>query len=331
MWRHGWLLLVLPIGSVVTSDEPTQDVGRTDEAILNRFLGSAGTETLLRFLRSQVLDETTQKNVQQLIETLGSETFRERQAAQRRLLEMGPVAIPFLQKATSHPDAEIAGRARRCLQELQQGPRVELPLAAIRTLIRRKEPTILPLTLELFRSLPEEISRSSIIDQLADLSRQDPQARQSMREALGSPQSRALAIAVLLKISDAAEVADLDRFLNDPDPEVRFPLALHRLEHHDRGAIPILISVIRDTSSPMVWQQAEEALYAAAGDNAPVVVVKSGTGEGRRAIAEQWEAWWRSKASNEPLGQPTDNMIDLCVVAETGVRNRVFEWRLNGA
>jgi hypothetical protein len=57
--------------------------------------------------------------VRQLIVQLGDEKFTVREAAQRRLQAMGPLAFPELKKAINHADMEIVLRAERIL--LNQG------------------------------------------------------------------------------------------------------------------------------------------------------------------------------------------------------------------
>jgi hypothetical protein len=324
-------LVVLGLSRCVFADKPNSgETSQTDQAILIRFLGSADSDRLLNFLRSQKVDDSMRKQIAALIEQLGSPAFRQRQEAQGKLLAMGPVVVPFLRDALSHTDQEIAGRARRCLQELQRGPRAGLPAATIRVLAQRRDARLVPILLEIGPSSPDDPWHSLIVDTLTELARHHAESRQLIRQALASSSQRALAVFALIKALPAAELQDLDRFLDDADPTVRFPVAMLRIQHHDRRAIPALISVIRESPSTILWQQAEEALYAAAGEHAPAVVVKSGTTDGRRAIADQWENWWKTKGNELVLGKAEDYPTDICVVAETGLRNRVYEWRAEG-
>lgn len=57
----------------------------------------------------------SQPDIAALIEQLGSDSFREREAAERALIEIGPPAFAALREAASSDDAEVALRARRIL------------------------------------------------------------------------------------------------------------------------------------------------------------------------------------------------------------------------
>ena len=63
--------------------------------------------------------EDTRK-VEEAIHGLGSKPFRQREAAGRKLVELGFRAFPAVQKATASKDAEVARRAQAVLQKIQQ-------------------------------------------------------------------------------------------------------------------------------------------------------------------------------------------------------------------
>ncbi|MCX7700784.1 MAG: HEAT repeat domain-containing protein, partial [Gemmataceae bacterium] len=302
----------------------------TAEAELTKLLGDAGSDKLIDYLRQQILTEPVQRRIEELIRQLGDPTFRARQAAQRQLIEIGPVALPQLRRATTHPDQEVAGRARRCIQELRQGPRANLTIWAIDMLVARQEPRLLPLLFDLIPATDDDPLASVIADSLVKLAEKQPAHRQTIREALDLPRSRPTALRVLLRLNDPDLQQQLPRFLEDPDPAVRFHAGMTLLRQGDRKAIPALISVIGDSSSVLMWQQVEEELYSLAGELAPAVPVKSSQSEGRQAIAQQWSEWWKVKGDQILLGGKDDYPTEVCVVAETGITNRVYEWRPNG-
>src|SRR5262245_30687920 len=57
--------------------------------------------------------------VDRLIEQLGSDSFEEREAAERQLLALGETVLPALRKAAStHGDAEVRARAERIVRAI---------------------------------------------------------------------------------------------------------------------------------------------------------------------------------------------------------------------
>jgi hypothetical protein len=71
---------------------------------------------------AESVDPALGDEVERLIERLGDPKWPAREAAQQRLLEMGPAAFPGLKKATAHDDPEIAIRAERILLRQKQTP-----------------------------------------------------------------------------------------------------------------------------------------------------------------------------------------------------------------
>lgn len=62
------------------------------------------------------------KSVEQLIEALGSDSYRARLDAERSLREAGQEAVPLLKKAAdTSDDAEVQWRARRVLRQIERG------------------------------------------------------------------------------------------------------------------------------------------------------------------------------------------------------------------
>lgn len=58
-------------------------------------------------------------HIKQLIDQLGDDHFRTRERATQDLIELGRAALPLVQAAMDHRDAEIANRAQRIVTEIQ--------------------------------------------------------------------------------------------------------------------------------------------------------------------------------------------------------------------
>ena len=112
---------------------------KDDTARLTKELGSADANRLLTFVQSQIPSEATNKRLKSLIDNLGSPTFRVREDATRRLIDAGPVALPFLRPALNNSDKEVSSRAQRAIDKIQHGDRYDLPIVAIRQLARLNE------------------------------------------------------------------------------------------------------------------------------------------------------------------------------------------------
>lgn len=316
-------LLTAPARSL--ADE-AEDVER-----LKKEIGSADAPTLLDYLRSQISTPETSKKIAKLIEELGSPNFRTRQNATRQLIDIGPVAIAQLRLATNHTDKEIAGRARRAINEIESGPRFDLPVVAMRQLGRLKEPKAVELMLALLPPTAEDRFHAEIMEALTAVGVSGKEIHPTLLKALDDPKQRTAAVQLLLRSDDAEIRKRMKTYLNDDDPSVRFHVAMNLLKRGDRDAVPVLINVIADAPNAIIWQQAEEALYALGGELAPSVVVNGPTAEDRKAIAEQWAAWWKAKGDQVLLDRKDDYPTNVCVVAETGASNRVYEWRPEGA
>ncbi|MCE9581354.1 MAG: hypothetical protein K8T20_02435 [Planctomycetes bacterium] len=65
------------------------------------------------------LDAALRGRMEAWVNQLGDEDYEKRDAASRRLTELGPFAFPVVSRATSNPDPEIAARADLILQRLK--------------------------------------------------------------------------------------------------------------------------------------------------------------------------------------------------------------------
>ena len=105
-------------------------------ALINKFLSSdskeikEGQEGLLKigstafpFLREVVekepsLSDTQRKEIEQLITELGADDWRTSEKAQEKLIQIGVIALPFLEKAQTNPEPEIRMRIKQILKEI---------------------------------------------------------------------------------------------------------------------------------------------------------------------------------------------------------------------
>jgi hypothetical protein len=99
-------------------------VYRLDEAQLEKLLPLEVTPYPDRLFRVglvivQDADPDLQSKVETLVAQLGDDQWKQRQAAQQQLAELGLAAKPKLEAALKHEDAEIVFRAEQLLEALQ--------------------------------------------------------------------------------------------------------------------------------------------------------------------------------------------------------------------
>lgn len=85
-------------------------------------------------------------DVSEFIKAMGSGNFQAREEATKKIIAVGPAAIPALEKASDDPDAEIANRARSLVQQIKLNQKAGgvRKLMAIRTLGEQKKTEGLP-------------------------------------------------------------------------------------------------------------------------------------------------------------------------------------------
>jgi hypothetical protein len=66
------------------------------------------------------LPEGVGQHIDQSIKLLGSEAFKERDQAVKHLVHYGPLAYPFVQKATNNPDPEVSLRATGVIKRITE-------------------------------------------------------------------------------------------------------------------------------------------------------------------------------------------------------------------
>src|SRR5665213_852822 len=115
---------------------PTFEV--PDEQILKDNKIPTNGPGLLEFFRQHIVQSADEKRIKMLIRQLGDDDFNQREEASLQLNGMGLRAKPFLQRATSDSDAEIAHRAKECLKQIDEGTAATVVGAAVRTLAKLK-------------------------------------------------------------------------------------------------------------------------------------------------------------------------------------------------
>src|SRR6266542_1671211 len=86
---------------------PTPALADPDEIVLRDAGIDCRGEALIAFLKQLPPDERMLGQLDDLVRRLGSPKFKERDAAFKSLIQLGPAAWPTLKKAIGHSDIEI--------------------------------------------------------------------------------------------------------------------------------------------------------------------------------------------------------------------------------
>src|SRR5262249_54072879 len=135
MWKRAAILVLCSV-ALIPLPGRAESVSEDEKVLRSAGVGSDGP-SLLNFFRKRTLTEPDEQKLQALIQQLGRRSFPMRESASQELIRWGRPALPFTRAALPHRDIEVARRAQRCLDEIEQGPGPELPAAAARMLARR--------------------------------------------------------------------------------------------------------------------------------------------------------------------------------------------------
>jgi HEAT repeat protein len=263
---------------------------------------------LLATLARHTLTPDKRRAAQQLVRQLGSEEFKLREDASRRLLEMGGVVVPLLSEAIKDRDAEVARRANLVLERIETGPDRRMPLAALRLLAVRKPPGAIEALLAYLPFAEDEMREEEVRKSLSVLARRDGKLDSALRNALAdsSPKVRIVAAEVLLAAGGAEGRAALEKLLAEDIPSVRLRVALALMRAGQRTGISLVIDLLPVLSDPEA-SVAEEALFAVAGDAAPQM--PEGAADDKKKRRAAWAAWWKLNAERVNPALPTEHVL----------------------
>jgi hypothetical protein len=98
-----------------------------DEKLPLVFYPAAARTVRVPLLLIRKVDPRIQDELRQLVAQLGSASFAEREAADKRLRELGRLAIPILRECLTSPDLEVVLRAERILRAMNESIEPQQP------------------------------------------------------------------------------------------------------------------------------------------------------------------------------------------------------------
>jgi HEAT repeat protein len=300
-----------------------RDMAGPDADLLKRN-SLTNEESQLAFLRKRTLSEEDQKRLRRLVDDLGHLKFKLRDEASRLLVKEGPPALAFLKPAEFAADAEVARRARLCIDEIRSGPGPALPIAVAHRLsqpqVKAQSPAMaLAVLLAYAPFADDDTVEEEVINALTMLSARETALDPLLPAALTDPlpARRGAAALVLGRVGGKEHLPALSKLLNDPAPTVRFRAAQGLIAAKEKSAVPRLIALLNDMPSQHL-AAVEDQLQRLAGDQVPNVAVGEGFPAVRAKAVKAWDQWWQSQASSfdlTRLGDP-DTFLGLTTIVE---------------
>ncbi len=322
-------------------------LGRTaaedkDLAHAEEILREAGVNTdgpsLLAFFRRHTITASDEAQVRRLIHAMGDENFRAREHASAQLASLGTRAVPLLRVALTNQDLEVARRAERCLESIEDGASEPLLTSAARLVAARKPEGADRVLLDYVQSAQKDYLIEAALDALAAVAIKEGKPTPALLNALihRNPQRRAAAGVALVRTGDAETRPAIRRLLNDNNPVVRMRVGLALATAGDREAVRPLIELLGELPASETGL-VEDLLYRLAGEKAPQAA--SGTGADlRKKVCAAWEKWYEASADRlemaklegeKPRGHTLVVLLDANRLVDLNAAKKVC-WQIEG-
>jgi hypothetical protein len=330
------LLLALAPAAIHAGDEEPG----ADPAFDVKVLSDAGVASdpagLIAFFHSRTPSPTDQARLAARIQDLGSEAFQVRDRASRQLTEASRFALPLLRGALGSTDLEVARRAARCIEDIEQSPTSLVMGSAARLTATTRPAGAAEALVGVLPAIEDEAAEEAVFRALAVVGLKSGVAEAEVVAAAADKHPLKRAAAGFVLGQAAPEQRNLAvRLLADADPRVRFRSAAGLLRSGDRAAVPALIALLDEGPVALVWR-AEELLDRLAGElDLPAA---TGTDEVTRHRARlAWEQWWRANATRVDFGRITreEEYLGLNLIVELDAppkrgEGRVWESGIDG-
>jgi hypothetical protein len=246
--------------------------------------------------------------------------YSDRYVAAESLVKAGTPALAFLKPALTNPDAEVARRARRCIEDIQRANGPALPSAVVRRLAwpgHVKDPAPAIRTLLAFIPFTEDESvEEEAVSALAILSVRQEKVDPELTKALGDglPARRSAAAYVLGAVGTEADVAAVRKRLDDPAPIVRFRAAQGLLAARDKAGVPKLIALLAELPAGQVYKVEETLNRLAAGD----FPADTSAAQAPDKAVKAWQKWWQKQEAAIDLARASegDSFLGLITICE---------------
>jgi hypothetical protein len=278
---------------------PGQDQLAADMKALKKAGISTDDSGLLVFLEKHTASDNQRRLIAELIEQLGDNDFMVREKASRELEGLGSAARTALQQATKHQDAEIASRAKRCLDVIGNESHDELLACAARVLSTRKSEKALEVLLAFLPDSAAAGVEEDVIRAVTVLGMSEGKAHVSLVQALTdkSPVRRAAAGEALAGLPEHREA--VLRLIQDDEPSVRLRVLLALVCSGEKKVMPELIDCLPQLTRDQPWQ-IEDVLYRLGGTKISPLPAATNS-EVLKKYRDECHAWWKEHGEKADL------------------------------
>ena len=277
----------------------------TDEEMALREAGiPLDGPSVLDFFRQRTLSEDDRRALVLLVAQLDSNKFPDRQEAGRRLIAIGPPALPALRAAAVGNGLEMTRRVERCIREIEWSTDANLSGLALRVVRQRKPAGACEVLLAYIPFADNPGVETAVAETLGELGVTDGKPHPALVAAARDPHPvcRQAAAAALARSTAAEHRAAILRLLEDPEPEVRLFTVRALVLARDKSAVPTLFPLLTDAPLPIA-RQADTLLCRIAGDRIPTVELTADDALGRARCRGVWASWWKLEEARVDLAK----------------------------
>lgn len=291
----GITLAVWMLGQVPGPPGPRSPYITPDEQTLRGANLATDGPSLLKLFRQRASTEVKPEYIGNLIKQLGDPGTEIQNKAIGDLITLGAPAITHLrQAANSLDDLEAAGRAKRCLQNIEGPVAANLLSAAARLVAQAQPQGAAEVLLHYLPFGQDDVVLREVETALAGVASKNGNLDPAIIKALADPQPirRGIAAATVCQMGKP-ELRDLVRpLMKDPKPMVRLRAALGLANLQEADAVPILIDLLGELPQPhrnpaemYLWQLSGEWYIGFPAGNDEV---------SRRLRRDLWTTWWKN-------------------------------------
>ncbi len=263
-----------------------------------RLLQSVGAKTdgpaLLDYFRQLSSGDVDPQEAARFIKMLGSDSFANREQAQKELTRMGPAALPWLKPMANDADTEVRVRVGALLATLldKANPRVEA--AAARLVGTLKPGGAADVLLASLPFISDDKAAEELRTAITETAMRNGVAEPGVIKCLHDPLAirRSAAAESLVRGRSREHLPAIRKMLHDTDPLVRLRVGVAlTIAAREKEALPVLVDLLSlsELEPEQLWQ-VEAVLVRLAGEKAPKISLGN-IYAGPTACRDAWHAW----------------------------------------